>query len=94
MSKKSASWRYQPVYREYDTGTKEYSICEVYLDKNEKLEMWTENYSIAPFGSGNIDDLIGDLELMIDDARKWKPVSFNSLTKGMIFERVEKQCNQ
>lgn len=91
MNKKSC-WRYQAVFIERETAENEkaleYSICEVYLDKDEKLEMWTENYQISPHGD-TVDELLGDLQYMIDDARKWKPVNFNSLQVGMTFEKAE-----
>jgi hypothetical protein len=68
--KKDGCWRYQAVYIEREIGenekVKEYSICEIYLDKDEKLEMWTENPSIAPYGL-SYDELIGSLHLMLED---------------------------
>ena len=46
MSKsKNGGWRYQVVYIEHGNGDNEgiveFSICEVYLDKDGKLEMWS-----------------------------------------------------
>ena len=92
MKEKNSSWRYQAVYIEHNTDepekTLEFSICEVYLDKDDKLEMWTESRQISPMGD-TIDELLGDLQLMIDDVRNWKPVGFNSLSVGMAFEREQ-----
>jgi len=86
-----SSWRYQAVYVVYngkeDELDREYSICEVYLDKDDKLEMWTENFRKGPYGS-SFDSLIKDIQLMMDDVRKWKAVPFKSLKEGMVFERA------
>ena len=91
MNKKSG-WRYQAVYIEHDTADKEktadFSICEVYLDKDGKLEMWTESHKMSPHGE-TLEELAEDLQFMTDDVRKWKPVPFNSLQVGMNFERAE-----
>ena len=84
------SWRYQPVYVEHkvdDESIKEFSLCEVYLDEKGLLEMWTENHEIAPHGN-DIEDLIGAIELMLNDAQRWKAVSFKSLRVGMKLEGV------
>ena len=84
------SWRYQPVYIEHnvdDEVIKEFSLCEVYLDSNDKLEMWTEKHEIAPHGN-DIEDLVGSVELMLNDARRWKAVPFESLRVGMKLEEV------
>ena len=80
------TWRYQAVYLERDMGEKEYSICEIYLDKNGKLEAWTENHQMSPYGF-TLKELRGDLRIMMKDVRKWKPVDFNSLQIGMTFKR-------
>ena len=90
-NKGSGSWRYQAVYIEYGDGRaidKEYSICEVYLDKDDKLRTWTENCHISA-GGYNLAGLIGSLQLMMNDVHYWKPVPFNSLKPGMVFERAE-----
>ena len=82
-------WRYQAVYveRKHEEGesTKEYSMCEVYLDKNGKLEAWTESKSIAPYGE-SIDELNNDIQLMLNDLSKWTAVAFDSLYVGMEFK--------
>jgi len=91
MSKQDG-WRYQAVYveRNIEENEKslEFSICEVYLDKDGKLEMWTEDSKMSPFGN-SIDELTNDLQFMINDVQKWKPVPFNSLQVGMDFKRTE-----
>jgi hypothetical protein len=88
---KDNGWRYQAVYIERDADENEkileFSICEVYLDKDGKLKMWTESHRMSPYGE-TIDELIGDLQFMIDDVRKWQPVPFNSMQVGMDFERT------
>jgi len=81
-------WRYQAVYIDRDEETREYSICEVYLDEDGKLEGWTENSSIAPYGT-SYEELIGDLQIMMEDTRRWKAVPFDSMSVGMTFERNE-----
>jgi hypothetical protein len=90
--KKDGCWRYQAVYIEREIGenekVKEYSICEIYLDKDEKLEMWTENPSIAPYGLSH-DELVGSLHLMLEDVEKWEAVPFDSLCIGMAFDRKD-----
>jgi len=86
----SGSWRYQAVYVEHageKAISKEYSICEVHLDKDDKLRAWTENYHKGAFGD-DLDGLIASLQLMMDDIRLWKAVPYNSLKEGMVFERT------
>ena len=85
------SWHYLPVWEREegdDSGERFYSICEVYLDENDKLEFWTKGPSIGAGGS-SIDDLLGDLELMMRDVKKWKAVGFSALEKGMKFEKID-----
>ena len=91
---KRCSWRYQAVYTERtnvdEEVIKEYTICEVYLNSDDKLETWTESHKMNPFGE-SIDELLGDLKLMIKDVRRWKPVEFKSLKTGMLFEECGSQ---
>jgi hypothetical protein len=90
MGREKGGWRYQAVYIERDIGedkkAKEYSICEIYLDKDGKLEMWTENPSIAPYGL-SYAELAGGLRLMLEDIAIWEAVAFDSLCAGMTFEK-------
>lgn len=82
------TWRYQPVW----TGPTEnpsYSLAEVYLDDEGRLQNWTQSEAMTPVGD-SVLDLIGALAHMIGDASQWKPVPFSSLKVGMTFERVEK----
>ena len=85
------AWHYQPVYtiRETSSGNpiKEYTICEVYLDADDKLELWTESHEINPFGE-SVEELLTDLEMMSNDCKRWMPVEFTALTPGMIFEEA------
>ena len=84
--KRKGAWRYQAVYVTPNDDVIEYSICEVYLDKDDNLEAWTENFNISPSGN-TIEELVGDIQLMLGDAKKWKAVPFDSLCVGMNFER-------
>jgi len=92
----NGGWRYQVVYIEHDTGddeiTKEYTLCEVYLGKDGKLEGSTENHAMSPMGD-SVDELIGTLQIMLEDAAKWEPVEFNSMQVGMTFQRIEKKSD-
>ena len=86
-------WRYQAVYRKIGSGDSErteYSICEVYLDESGKLEGSTESPSMTPHGE-SLSELIGDLEMMLEDISKWKPVDFDKMQVGMTFERTENE---
>jgi len=87
MLKKEKSWRYQVVYIQNNESF-EYSICEVYLDEFDKLEAWTNNFTISPYGDSH-QELIGDLQIMLEDVKKWKPVNFNELKVGMTFQKQE-----
>jgi len=88
--KKDGGWRYQAVFLERDIDedekAREYSICEIYLDKDGKLEMWTENPSIAPYGL-SYSELTKSLRLMLKDIEIWEAVAFDSLSVGMTFEK-------
>ena len=87
----NGGWRYQTVYIEHGTGdeiTREYTLCEVYLDKDGKLESSTVNHAMSPMGD-SVDELIGTLQIMLEDAAKWEPVEFESMQVGMIFKRNE-----
>ena len=84
-------WRYQAVYRKIGEGDSErieYSICEVYLDEEGKLEGSTESPSMIPHGE-TLSELIGDLKIMTEDVSKWKAVDFDKMQAGMTFERIE-----
>ena len=81
------NWRYQAVYVEEEAECfkkTSFKICEVYL--NEKGELWRWTDPVMPSGE-NIDELIADLEYMLADASTWKPVVFEDLKEGMVFER-------
>ena len=86
-------WRYQAVYRKIGVGDSErieYSICEVYLNDLGELEGITESPSMTPFGESFLE-LIGDLEMMLADALKWKAVDFDNMHVGMLFEPVDRK---
>ena len=79
------SWRYQAVWRE-DEGERFYSVAEVYFDEDGRLTAWTEDPLIAP-GGESPGDLIWSVQAMATDCWNWKPVAFEALQVGMIFER-------
>ena len=84
-------WRYQLVYTVNEhSELREYSICEIYLDENGKLKMWTESPAMRPYGNDE-EELIGDLQLMLNDARSWDAVPFDALEKGITFKRSQKE---
>ena len=83
------SLRYQPVWRDDPAGGRSYSLCEVYLDEQERLDHWTECAAI-PAGGVDLDDLTGDLRHMLEDAEEWEPISFASLEAGMQFKRRDR----
>lgn len=77
------SWRYQPVI----IGEGEDAVvvlCEVYFDKNGKLEMWTQEPRMSPQGS-DVLELSGDLMRMYVDTLSWFPEPFDNLHIGMTF---------
>ena len=88
---KNSSWRYQAVYVEKDSSNKDvdmnlsYSICEIYLDKESKLEKWTESREIPPNGY-TYEELVEDIRLMLNDVLAFKPVPYDTLQVGMTFE--------
>jgi hypothetical protein len=83
-------WHYQPVYVEstHEGETvRVYSLCEVYLDSDGRLESWTDS-QIDPIGNDTVTDLQGTLAFMLADTHRWAPVAHNALKRGMCFERV------
>ena len=80
-------WRYQTVFKKTDEETFKFSLCEVYLDDDGKLEYWTENAEMTPCGE-TYDELLGDTKYMFEDAKKWLPVEFDKMEVGMTFEQV------
>ena len=58
--KKTEQYMYDLSEMTYNVD--EYVIYEVYYDKDDKIQMWTENPQY-PYGE-SLEDLIGDLELM------------------------------
>ena len=86
-------WRYQAVYRRIvnrDSESIEYSICEVYLDEDGKLEGSTESPTMTPHGNTR-SELIDDLKMMLEDVSKWKAVDFDMMQVGMVFERINNE---
>ncbi|WP_313254629.1 hypothetical protein [Empedobacter sp.] len=74
-------WRYQVINR----GTKEkpnFGIHEIYFDEEKVGNLsWTEN----PMDIGNyesLEDLINDLQLMLNDAKKHPALLESELNKS------------
>jgi len=90
MTNRAAAGATRPVFSEHQNsvgGTyKAYTICEIYLDTNGRLEGWTDCKAMAPNGE-TIEELTDDLKMMLKDISAWKPVSYDSLTAGMTFEQ-------
>ena len=90
INKQNTTWRYQAVFGEnendFDGTCNVYTICEVYLDADGKLEFWTESEAIAASGE-TIEELTADLQLMLKDISTWQPIHFDSLEIGMTFEK-------
>jgi len=88
----SSSWRYQTVYIERhnddEEKSREYSLCEVMLDKNGNLAHWTECRSMSPTGE-SVGELIDDIRYMLEDAEKWESVEFESMKVGMTFKKTK-----
>ncbi len=85
------TWRYQPVFVTTTVGAESiqtFTICEVYIDKDKRLEAWTENRSVQPSG-GSLSDLQSDLAYMLADSFRWEPVEFSELLVGMTFKRSD-----
>lgn len=93
---KNGSWRYQAVFVEEDPTAKDvdmnlsFSVCEIYLDEDNRLKTWTERRDIPPRGYA-FEELVGDIRLMLNDVLMFKPVPFDSLYVGMTFEANDKQ---
>ncbi len=81
-------WRYQPVWADFQ-GERTYSLVEVYLDDDGKLDCWTAEPAVEVALGNDQEDLIAELTHMAEDARKWKPVDWADLKVGMTFERAQ-----
>jgi hypothetical protein len=80
------SWHFLAVWRDLSEGERTYSLCEVYFDESGRLDGWTESPVMTPSGC-DLDDLIGALQHMLDDARAYEPVAFDELRPGMQIKR-------
>ncbi len=85
-------WRYQPVWADYG-DERAFGICEVYLDADGKLEMWTESMEIAP-GGDDAEGLVKDCARMLVDAQKWLPVEHAAMEMGMTFTQTDADVRQ
>lgn len=88
------AWRYQPVWKDFGEQ-RVYSLCEVYIDADGKLESWTDDPAMIPQGE-EPDELRMDLTHMLMDSMRWVPVAVDTLTVGMTFQRAitREQCNE
>jgi len=83
-------WHYLPIIaNDGDNGNATdspwYSIIEVFLNDDGKLEYWDSSPRQAP-GGETIEELENDLANMLHDLRHWEPVEYSSLTAGMEFK--------
>lgn len=79
-------WRYQPVWAD-SNGERTFGLCEVYLDADGKLEMWTESMEMGAIGN-DMEDLVGTCARMLVDAQKWVPVEHAALQVGETFAQT------
>lgn len=80
---KRSGWRYQPVIT--TPGDPIVTLCEVFLDAEDRLLHWTEEPAMIPQGE-TVEELSRDLVWMLAATWKWVPVYFSSLRVGMTFE--------
>lgn len=83
-----ATWRYQPVFKNWtgqignlDISEDHYFIIAVHFDDEGKLRGWTEEPS-TPSGN-DVDDLRGCIERMLNDVKRWKAVNIDDIKTGM-----------
>ncbi len=69
------------------------SMCEVYLDDQDRLVNWTEELAVAPVGN-DVEDLCLSMARMWVDAMCWVPVPSDSLAVGMEFSRAVDQATR
>lgn len=81
-----AAWRYQPVWRD-GPDVRVYSICEIHLDENDRLESWTETAEVWPGGESK-HALLLDLMRMYIHCARWEAIPFNALRVGMLFDKL------
>ncbi len=80
------SWRYQPVWMK--SAFSHYILIEVFFDDDGKMDGWTEyeeNRRYEPSGETQ-EELIEDLELKLNAAKKWEAVEYDKIEVGMKFE--------
>lgn len=77
---KNMTWNYRII--KYDTNKNiVYRIHEVFYDEKGKIEGFTED---AVFAQGEtVDELISDLQMMINDAKKYPILSLKELNKQL-----------
>lgn len=61
-------WNYRVIRREVAPEAYEYSIYEVYYDKDGEIDCWTED-SVKPYGEGFLE-LQNDLNYMVRATQK------------------------
>jgi len=72
------TWNYRVVKYNIDKNII-YRIHEVFYDKNKNMEGFTEN-AVSPQGD-SLKELIADLQLMMDDAKKSPVLSLKELNE-------------
>lgn len=85
-------WRYQPVIEKESNNEEVVYLIEVYFDDDGKLKYWSWGKQWACGES--ISELQVDLTMMLMDSYKWKPVRYDEIKVGMVFERQidQEQC--
>jgi len=86
------TWHYLPVIVE--TSPERFTtLIHVYVDNQGALELWTALEKLPDdlhgIAGNDREDLIGSLELMLRDARRWKPVPYDELYVGYVPELIE-----
>lgn len=86
LAKKMNGWRYQAVWFEGSL-----LLIEVHLSHEGELLMWSDlndpnRTFTGHYPTGNdIEDMIGTIELMLSDTKRWAPIKYEDLKVGMIF---------
>jgi hypothetical protein len=83
-------WRYQPVWTGQTEEERVYSVCEVYLDRENKLMLWAKDPAAAPVGEDGKDLLVA-IAQMRRDCLEWEPVDHEKLETGQEFRRAPKR---
>lgn len=80
---RQTEWRYQPVVVDDEFVM----LCECYFDRDDKLVSW-EAEPGSPAAGLTVAELADDLNRMLAATGEWRPVRFEDLRVGMVFERT------